>query len=258
MRVMTFNLRSDSIFDGKNRWNSRKEIVYDILDKYACDIIGLQEVTLKMHADLENKLHDYQIVGQARSKKFFVEHNNILVSKRHKILDQETFWLSNQPKKIGSSIWDSIFPRICTTAKIQLEEGMIVRVYNTHLDCYLSPARGYGLKKIMRYIEKQQEFEKLPVILMGDFNANPNHRLIKGFFEGELNTQQLIAVQEIDRSIYQQATMGGFKDRHHGMHLDYIFVSPEYEVLRTQIVKDNVNGRFPSDHYPLLADVCLI
>ena len=33
-----------------------------------------------MHADLENKLHDYQIVGQARSKKFFVEHNNILVS----------------------------------------------------------------------------------------------------------------------------------------------------------------------------------
>ena len=155
MRVMTFNLRSDSIFDGKNRWNSRKEIVYDILDKYACDIIGLQEVTLKMHADLENKLHDYQIVGQARSKKFFVEHNNILVSKRHKILDQETFWLSNQPKKIGSSIWYSIFPRICTTAKIQLEEGMIVRVYNTHLDCYLSPARGYGLKKIMRYIEKQ-------------------------------------------------------------------------------------------------------
>ena len=98
----------------------------------------------------------------------------------------------------------------------------------------------------------------LPWLLMGDFNANPNHRLIKGFFEGELNTQQLIAVQEIDRSIYQQATMGGFKDRHHGMHLDYIFVSPEYEVLRTQIVKDNVNGRFPSDHYPLLADVCLI
>ena len=53
MRVMTFNLRSDSIFDGKNRSNSRKEIVYDILDKYACDIIGLQEVTLKMHADLK-------------------------------------------------------------------------------------------------------------------------------------------------------------------------------------------------------------
>ena len=66
MRVMTFNLRSDSIFDGKNRWNSRKEIVYDILDKYACDIIGLQEVTLKMHADLENymiiKLLDKQEV----------------------------------------------------------------------------------------------------------------------------------------------------------------------------------------------------
>ena len=43
MRVMTFNLRSDSIFDGKNRWNSRKEIVYDILDKYALNIREINE-----------------------------------------------------------------------------------------------------------------------------------------------------------------------------------------------------------------------
>ncbi len=257
MRVMTFNLRSDSIFDGKNRWNKRKEIVYDIIDKYECDIIGLQEVTLKMRVDLENHLKNYQIVGQPRTKKFFAEHNNLLISKRHKILEQETFWLSKRPDKVGSSIWYSIFPRICTTAKIQLENGMVVRVYNTHLDCYLSPARGYGLRKIMRYIEKQQEIEKLPVILMGDFNANPNHRLIKDFLEGDLNSQQFVAVQEFDRSIYNKATMGGFKDRDKGMHLDYIFVSPEYEVVMAQIVKDNVDGRFPSDHYPLYADVCL-
>lgn len=257
MRIMTFNLRSDSIFDGKNRWSKRKEIVYDIIDKYECDIIGLQEVTLKMRVDLEKHLKNYQIVGQPRTKKFFAEHNNLLISKRYKILEEETFWLSKRPDKVGSSIWYSIFPRICTTAKIQLENGMIVRVYNTHLDCYLSPARRYGLRKIMHYIEKQQEIEKLPVILMGDFNANPNHRLIKDFLEGDLNSQQFVAVQEFDRSIYNKATMGGFKDRDKGMHLDYIFVSPEYEVVMAQIVKDNVDGRFPSDHYPLYADVCL-
>ena len=49
---MTFNLRSDSVLDGKNRWRHRKEIVCDILEKYSCDIIGLQEVTVKMRADL--------------------------------------------------------------------------------------------------------------------------------------------------------------------------------------------------------------
>ena len=255
MRVMTFNLRSDSILDGKNRWNKRKEIVFNVLDSYQCDIIGLQEVTLKMRDDLERYLKNYHIVGKARTKKFFVEHNNLLIAKQHTILEEDTFWLSNNPNKIGSSIWYSIFPRICTTAKIRLENGLIVRIYNTHLDCYLSPARGYGLKKIMEYIEKQYEIEKLPVILMGDFNANPGHKLIKGFLEWELNNKPFVAVQDYDRSIYSKATMGRFRDREKGMHLDYIFISPEYQVTKVQIIKDNVEGRFPSDHYPLLADI---
>ena len=257
MKVMTFNLRSDSVFDGKNRWSRRKEVVYEILNNYDRDIIGLQEVTLKMRQDLESRLTYYHMIGQPRTKKFFVEHNNLLVSKRHKILEEETFWLSNQPNKMGSSIWYSIFPRICTTAKIQLENGEVVRVYNTHLDCYLSPARQYGLKKILSYIEAQQKIEKLPIILMGDFNANPNHRMIKDFLQGQFNQQRFVAVQEYDRSMYNKATMSRFKDREKGMHLDYIFVSLEYEVKHTKIIKDHINGQFPSDHYPLFADVCL-
>lgn len=59
MKVMTFNLRSDSVFDGKNRWSRRKEVVYEILNNYDCDIIGLQEVTLKMRQDLESQLTHY-------------------------------------------------------------------------------------------------------------------------------------------------------------------------------------------------------
>ena len=133
MKIMTFNLRSDSVLDGKNRWHHRKEIVCDILEKYSCDIVGLQEVTVKMRADLEKNLKGYQIIGRPRSKRFFIEHNNILVSTKHTILSQETFWLSRTPQKVGSSVWYSIFPRICTTAKIKLNTGELVRVYNTHL-----------------------------------------------------------------------------------------------------------------------------
>lgn len=255
---MTFNLRSDSVFDGKNRWKNRSHIVFDVLDKYNCDIIGLQEVTMKMYRDLEGHLNDYWIIGQPRTKRFFVEHNNILISKRHKILEQETFWLSNEPNKVGSSIWYSVFPRICTTAKVQLESGEVVRIYNTHLDCYLSPARGFGLKKISQYIEKKQQEEALPIVLMGDFNITPNHKLIKRFREEGLPNKRFVAVQEYDKTIYNKATMGKFKDKEDGMHLDYIFVSEECSVAHAQIVKDHVNGQYPSDHYPLLADVELV
>lgn len=255
---MTFNLRSDSVFDGKNRWRKRNHIVFDVLKKYNCDVIGLQEVTHKMYRDLEEQLEeDYWIIGQPRTKRFFVEHNNILISKRHNILEEETFWLSDQPDKVGSSIWYSVFPRICTTAKIQLESGEIIRIYNTHLDVYLSPARGYGLKKIVQYIERQQQKEPLPIILMGDFNTKPNDRLMQKFVEGGINNKRFIAVQEFDKSIYNKPTMGRFKDKDKGMHLDYIFVSEECLVSKTQIIKHHINGRFPSDHYPLFADVKL-
>ena len=37
MKVMSFNLRSDFILDFKNRWDKRKHIVYEIIDKYQCD-----------------------------------------------------------------------------------------------------------------------------------------------------------------------------------------------------------------------------
>ena len=68
MRVMSFNLRSDFILDFKNRWDNRKHIVYEIIEKYNCDIIGVQEVTNKMYEDITSNIIHYSIVGRARSK----------------------------------------------------------------------------------------------------------------------------------------------------------------------------------------------
>ncbi|HAX71986.1 MAG TPA: endonuclease [Firmicutes bacterium] len=255
MKVMTFNLRSDSVFDGKNRWRYRKDLVIEVIKKHQCDMIGVQEVTHQMRDDLMSNLKNYHIVGEARTQRFFVEHNNILVSKDHTILEHETFWLSKNPNKSGSSIWYSVFPRICTTAKVKLNTGEIVRVYNTHLDIYLSPARVYGLKKISEHIKRQYELDKIPVILMGDFNTTPNQKLISDFMNGHFENQKFVAVQEYNTSIYEKATMGYFKDIEKGLHLDYIFVSDECEVVHADIIKDNEKGRFPSDHYPMVASI---
>ena len=82
MKVMSFNLRSDFILDFKNRWDKRKHIVYEIIDKYQCDIIGVQEVTDKMFLDINNNVNKYNIIGSARSKKIFSERNNLSPSKK--------------------------------------------------------------------------------------------------------------------------------------------------------------------------------
>lgn len=257
MRVMSFNLRSDFILDFKNRWDNRKSMVYSIMKKYGCDIIGVQEVTDRMYIDIQNNINDFNIIGSARTKKIFSERNNLLISKKHTIEENRTFWLSKTPDKVGSQLWYSLYPRICTTAIIHLNSGERVRVYNTHLDCLLPQARDYGLKKLGEFIEKHREIEKLPVIVMGDFNATPNSKIIKKFAAGEYSTSRFVAVQEVKKELYDKSTMSSFKGKESGLHIDYIFVSEELEIVDVDIIKDNLNGQYPSDHYPLIADIRL-
>ncbi|MGL4772089.1 MAG: endonuclease/exonuclease/phosphatase family protein [Clostridium sp.] len=255
MRVMTFNLRCDFILDFKNRWDNRKDIVYEILSEYDCDVIGVQELTPRMHKDISSALDGFNIVGSPRSKRFFMESNDILIAKRHKVESHKTFWLSETPDKVGSRIWYSMFPRICTTSTITLENGKKIRIYNTHLDVLLPKAREYGLRKIGEFIESEHKKDGIPVVLMGDFNATPNSKLIREFQEKGLSSKSFIAVQEKNKALYNKSTMSSFNGKEEGLHIDYIFVSEEIEIVDVKILTHNKDGRYPSDHYPIIADL---
>lgn len=255
MRIMTFNLRTDFILDINNRWKDRAHIAYDLIAEYDCDIIGVQEFTNSMYEDISRELPNYRIVGKPRNKKIASERNDILVSKKHEILESNTFWLSESPEKVGSSVWYSVYPRICTTAVVKLNNNKAIRVYNTHLDCFFSKARQYGLNKIEHYIGKQYEEDGLPIILMGDFNATPNSKLIKRFSESTASNKKFIAVQETRKGMYSMATMSKFRGSKKGRHIDYIFVSEDFDIMNTEIVNYNKSGKYPSDHYPILADL---
>lgn len=257
MKVMTFNLRCDFILDFNNRWEKRKHIVYEVFNNYNPDIIGVQEVTKNMLRDLTLDLTDYNIIGSPRSKKYFVESNNILVDKKHSILEYDTFWLSKKHDYVGSSIWYSIFPRICTTALIQLEDKNKIIVCNTHLDFLLPQARSYGLKRLGEIIEDKYNKENLPIIIMGDFNARPNSKVIKNFNNTKINNKSFIAVQETNKDLYNKTTMSNFKGRDKGMHIDYIYGSEELIINSAEIIKYNLKGRYPSDHYPILSDITI-
>ena len=258
MKIMSFNVRADSILDPHNRWKNRSELVYKVIRNYNCDIIGMQEVTEKMYSDIVSEFIDeYSIIGMGRSKKCFNERNNILIQNKYKLINEETFWLSKTPNKTGSSIWYSLFPRICTTAIVEVEPNKKIRIYNTHLDCLLPSAREYGLKRIGEYIGRCYENDKLPCILMGDFNAVPNSKVITKFSEGLYTDKKFIAVQEIDKDIYNYTTMSHFKGKTKGMHIDYIFVSEEFDIKNVEIIRYQERDKYPSDHYPIVAEINL-
>ena len=110
----------------------------------------------------------------------------------------------------------------------------------------------------MEIIEKEQKKEKLPLIVMGDFNSKPDSRLIKNLSDGVYGNQKMSAVQEYDKRLYLSSTMSMFKGREKGLHIDYIFVSEELKVNNAEIVRYNLHGKYPSDHYPLSAEIEII
>ena len=139
MRVMTFNLKCDSKFRIHNSWKDRKTVVKMLIEKYKCDIIGIQECTDIMFEDLKLMLPQYKFIGEPRSRRFFKERNCLLISKDIEVNNEETIWLSKTPYKQFSSLRYSLFPRICTSAVVGNTEKIFV--CNTHLDCFFNITR---------------------------------------------------------------------------------------------------------------------
>lgn len=255
MKVMTFNLRNSMGLDFKNKWVNRKNIVIDIIEKYNCDIIGVQELTNSMREDIIKTLVGYNFIGEERKSGLFSERNDLLISKRHKIIQCETIWLSKTPYISGSSTTFSTFPRICTSAVIQLNNHIKIRVCNVHLDFLLPIAREREIEILINYLEKKNFEESLPIVLLGDFNSSPSSKVIRKMNDLYIGDKKFTAVQEKNKSIYKHTTMSMFKGNNTGLHLDYIFVTQDFLVKNVEIIKYNKGGRYPSDHYPVFSEL---
>lgn len=52
-------------------------------------------------------------------------------------------------------------------------------------------------------------------------------------------------------------TFHAFKGNKDGDKIDFVFVEPETRVLEAAILHDNESGRYPSDHFPVMAKILL-
>jgi endonuclease/exonuclease/phosphatase family metal-dependent hydrolase len=50
-------------------------------------------------------------------------------------------------------------------------------------------------------------------------------------------------------------TYNGFIGKSNGPKIDYIMVKPDIEVIEASILKSNRKGRYPSDHFPVTAQL---
>ena len=261
VRVASFNLKHDFFLARRNRWQYRKELVQQLIEQVSPVIMGVQELMPDMREDLSQMLRDYSIFGFGRSRRLGDEESAILVHNRqNRVRFDKTFWLSRHPERQGSRALFAMFPRICTVCEVDVASlGQRIRVFNTHFDHTCGPARTLGARTILHYMHQLNQVEKLPTILMGDMNAGPDSAAIR-LLRNNLHDYPDIHLQSIYDSLDPSGIFGtyhGFKGRKGKSPIDYIFFTEEFQVENAYIDTTSLDGLYPSDHYPLVADLCL-
>lgn len=261
--VMTFNIRYGSADDGDNHWDKRHDLVFDVIGKYDCDVIGLQEA-LRFQIDAIRAAHPgYGEVGVGRDDgQTKGEYSAILYrTDRLKLADSGTFWLSDTPEVVASTSWGNRITRICTWARfVQKDSGKAFYHFNLHMDHQSQPSREKSAVLIDQRIARREHAD--PIILTGDFNAGEANPAIT-YLKGASKTGEKPAVRLVDtfRVLHPDATEIGTFNRFEGIRsgdkIDYIFVLPETKVLDAKIIFDTPEGRCPSDHFPVIARIGL-
>lgn len=259
-RIATFNMKRSSLEGKHNSWNERKASIHAILKKIEPDIIGTQELTIDSLNSIKNFLNLYNTVGCGRRGGDKGEFAAIFYRKdKFECIKSDTFWLSPKPQTPGSRGWLSFFPRICTWCILKDKRNDIyLRIYNTHLD-HISPlARKQGLELIKHYANKHNSDLLTGTILMGDFNASPKSASYKEM----INTDDGINIfyNNTFNVLYKTGektlrTYHGFKGKVYGRPIDYIFTTKNLSIERAKIDQNIYAAIYPSDHYPVIADI---
>jgi endonuclease/exonuclease/phosphatase family metal-dependent hydrolase len=251
-QVATFNIRWDNPNDVGNLWKDRLPHVINLIKFHQIDLIGVQEALKHQLTQMSESL-DYEYIGVGRDDgKDKGEFSAILYnSKKYQLLDQGTFWLSPTPEK-PSKGWDAALNRVSTFGKFADQNGIEFYVFNIHYDHIGQQAREESSKLVLRQIEKINA-ENLPVIWMGDFNVtpdNPAYTVITS--QPQWNDARLVAAM----SYGPAGTFTGFDwDQLPDGIIDHIFVSGRIQVIRHGILTDNYGKKYPSDHFPVMAEV---
>jgi endonuclease/exonuclease/phosphatase family metal-dependent hydrolase len=258
IRVVTFNIRV-AVDEGINSWDNRKELVASIIETYRADIVGLQEALKTQLEDLNKLLPDFAWVGVGRDDGAEEgEYAAIFYNKkRFKVLEDSTFWLSETPDK-PSIGWDAALKRVVTWAKLRDKiTGKIFYHFNTHFDYKGVMAR---LESANLLNDRVAEVAgKTPAIVTGDFNFKSDfggYKILTGGRKNYLFDTQKIAKVDSSGSNITYNRFGQFLEE--GNKIDYIFIKNNIEVDKHKIIMDTFDGRYPSDHMPVLAVLRII
>ncbi len=249
--VMTYNLRFASP-NPPNAWPARRPLVREVIQSIAPDVMGTQEGVYAQLKDLAADLPEFEWIGLGREGGSKGEFMAVFFRKaRLEPLAFDHFWLSDTPDVIGSTTWGNSNRRMVTWIKFRdratSDEFFL---FNTHFDHQIQLAREKSAELVRQRVTALDT--KLPVILIGDFNAaaETNQAYLVLTADKFFSDAWLSARERRGEGV---GTFNDFKAAvPNGPRIDWVLTRGEVVVDRAEIRAFSRNGQFPSDHFPVV------
>jgi endonuclease/exonuclease/phosphatase family metal-dependent hydrolase len=258
IRVMSYNIRYKNSIDSINGWEYRKANVAALVKYHKADIFGTQEGNWDQLGDLEKSLPEYSWYGVPRVAGKNGEFTAIFYLKeKYALLDSGTLWFSETPHVKESKSWDAMYPRVASWCEFKdKKSGSVFFFFNTHFDHRGEIAR----QKSAEIIRKQIDLiaKKAPVILTGDFNSVESSIAYKTIVEGGQIKDALFITETPHYGPVNTASGFAVSDKPIRARIDFVFVNNKFKVLQHATITDQQEGRYYSDHLPVLAELQLI
>lgn len=252
LRVMSFNIRLPVEADGADRWDVRKPLALRMLREQAPDVVGLQELTPEQAQYLAGQLPGYGYLGRGREADGSGEQMGVFYrTDRLKVIETGDFWLSDTPQRPGSISWGHPHPRMVTWALFErVADGRRFYLLNTHLP-YREQDEAARIKGAQAIVDRLSGLPAdVPVVVTGDFNTVPDSAVHA--------TLAAVLADAWEAAPHREGpadTFHAFSGQAH-RRIDWIFTrGMKVESART--VTTQWDGRYPSDHFPVVVDLRL-
>ena len=264
LRVATLNLRYGSADDRANSWRNRSDLLVRVVREIDPDILATQEGLSFQLEELDAALPQMGRFGLGRYHGVAVERPHEAYSGEHcaiyyrrprfELVHANTMWLSDTPEVPGSLGWGAGLARIVTHGHVrESRSGRELSLINTHFH--------WGEEVTRRSTDILCDLladvpESSPVVLTGDFNlppSSPEHERLTtvGLSGGRRLLDACAAASGCDEGVGTFHAFTGVPEN----RIDWILVSSDLQVADARVVRDEKGGRYPSDHFPVVADV---
>lgn len=252
---MTFNIRQGRVLDGAKSWPRRREMVFEVIRRSDPHVLAAQEVNANQLEELLDTFGDYGATAGRRYGALFGVMAPILFDRtRLEPAESGDFWLAPGPGGRRVKGWDAAMPRICTWVVLRdIQADRRFAVFNSHFDQRGVEARRHSAELV---VVRMEAMAHLPRLFCADLNANEQSEPLQ-ILLGAGFRDAYRAIRPDEEPFFTYHRFKGRKSKGMLGKIDYILCDERWTILDSAIVRDEVDGRLPSDHYPVVATLSL-